>query len=152
MTRKLAPELFATVVRYTPLVAIDLVIRNSAGQVLLGERMNRPAKGKWFVPGGRIFKDESMVAAFARLTLEELGWEAALAQAHFLGVFEHFYPDNALDEAFSTHYVVLAYQLSVNQEDLTHLPLMQHRSYRWFDVDELLSDEQVHVHTQWYFN
>ena len=45
---------FAQVVRNAPLVAIDLIIRDPEQRVLVGLRMNEPAKGKWFVPGGTI--------------------------------------------------------------------------------------------------
>ena len=43
-------ETFKTVVASTPLVSIDLIVRNRQGQVLLGLRTNRPAQGGWFVP------------------------------------------------------------------------------------------------------
>jgi hypothetical protein len=45
---------FAQVVRLAPLVSIDLVTRNANGHVLVGLRNNEPAKGVYFVPGGRI--------------------------------------------------------------------------------------------------
>jgi len=49
----LSQEDFATVVRSTPLISIDLVVENERGEFLLGQRTNRPAQGYWFVPGGR---------------------------------------------------------------------------------------------------
>jgi len=39
------------IIEATPLVSIDLVIRNPSNKVLLGKRNNRPAMGYWFVPG-----------------------------------------------------------------------------------------------------
>ena len=63
---------FKTVVESTPLISIDLIVRNKKGEVLLGQRINRPAKGDWFVPGGRILKDESFDNAFKRLIKSEL--------------------------------------------------------------------------------
>ena len=36
---------FNVVVASTPLVAIDLVVKNSRGEALLGLRLNRPAYG-----------------------------------------------------------------------------------------------------------
>ncbi|MDF5000441.1 NUDIX domain-containing protein, partial [Vibrio parahaemolyticus] len=74
----LSKQRFSQVIESTPLVSIDLVIEDESGQVLLGERLNRPAQGFWFVPGGRILKDEKLEDAFARLTLEELGHEFKL--------------------------------------------------------------------------
>ncbi|HGU2589280.1 TPA: NUDIX domain-containing protein, partial [Escherichia coli] len=47
---------FATIVRSTPLISIDLIVENEFGEILLGKRINRPAQGYWFVPGGRVLK------------------------------------------------------------------------------------------------
>ena len=44
------------VVRLAPLAAIDLVIRHSRDEILLGLRNNKPAKACYFVPGGMILK------------------------------------------------------------------------------------------------
>lgn len=143
-------ETFRTVVRSAPLVSIDLVVINSQGQVLLGQRTNRPAQGFWFVPGGRILKNEVMAAAFLRLSKAELGFASELGDAEFLGVYEHFYTDNFSGTDFSTHYVVLGYRL-VHDLDLNSLPDAQHHSYRWFDVAELLDSVQVHDNTKAYF-
>ncbi len=41
-----------SVIRLAPLIAIDLIIRNASGGVLLGLRRNEPAKDCYFVPGG----------------------------------------------------------------------------------------------------
>ena len=64
---------FQQIVAAMPLISIDLIVRNELGQVLLGRRLNRPAQGFWFVPGGRVRKDERLNDAFWRLTEEELG-------------------------------------------------------------------------------
>lgn len=142
---------FSFVIENTPLVSIDLVVKNEQGQALLGERLNRPAKGFWFVPGGRILKDESMAKAFQRLTLDELGQEFSIEQADFLAAFDHFYDDNVFGSEYSTHYVALAYELILKQP-LKKLPLnMQHKSYQWFSVDSLLLQDNVHQHTKNYF-
>ncbi|VEB85871.1 GDP-mannose mannosyl hydrolase) [Citrobacter koseri] len=69
----LRQEDFATVVRSTPLISIDLIVENERGEFLLGKRTNRPAQGYWFVPGGRVQKDETLEKAFERLTQAETG-------------------------------------------------------------------------------
>ena len=56
----LSLDTFKTVIKSSPLVSIDLIVRNEQGQVLLGKRTNRPAQGFWFVVGGRVLKDESL--------------------------------------------------------------------------------------------
>ena len=144
-------ETFSTVIESTPLVSIDLVVKNKQGQGLLGERLNKPAKGYWFVPGGRILKDESMANAFKRLTLEELGQTFTIEQAKLLGPFDHFYNDNVFGDEFTTHYVAIAYVITLDTE-LEKLPLdVQHGSYKWFDIDSLMADSNVHKHTKNYF-
>jgi colanic acid biosynthesis protein WcaH len=145
----LEPDIFQTIVSHTPLVSIDLIVHDRQGRVLLGWRRNRPAQGCWFVPGGRIDKDETLDAAFSRLTRVELGEELARAAAHFRGVYEHFYPDCFAGTQTSTHYVVLAHDLQVARFD--QLPPEQHSDYRWFAVAELLADPQVHENTKAYF-
>jgi len=42
---------FRSVVKNTPLIAIDLIITDPSGAVLMGWRENEPAKETWFVPG-----------------------------------------------------------------------------------------------------
>ncbi|MGL6616625.1 GDP-mannose mannosyl hydrolase [Aeromonas hydrophila] len=141
---------FQQIVAATPLISIDLIVCNDQDQVLLGRRLNRPAQGYWFVPGGRVRKDERLDAAFLRLTQEELGLAASRNSARLLGPYEHFYADNFSGTEFSTHYVVLGYELAwQGQQDA--LPISQHDQYCWFDVAELLQDPSVHQHTKDYF-
>nr|AXL05169.1 GDP-mannose mannosyl hydrolase [Aeromonas hydrophila] len=141
---------FQQIVAGTPLISLDLIVRNGQGQVLLGRRLNRPAQGYWFVPGGRVRKDERLDAAFLRLTQEELGLAVSRESARLLGPYEHFYADNFSGEDFSTHYIVLGYEVAwQGQQDA--LPISQHDQYRWFDVAELLQDPSVHQHTKDYF-
>lgn len=147
----LSKQRFSQVIESTPLVSIDLVIEDENGQVLLGERLNRPAQGFWFVPGGRIFKGEKLDDAFARLTFEELGHELNLSQAALLGPYTHLYDDNVFGNEFSTHYVAIAYKLTVARTQLNLPRDVQHSNYCWYDKDELLTSDKVHIHTKWYF-
>ncbi|CAH8193184.1 GDP-mannose mannosyl hydrolase [Vibrio aestuarianus] len=151
MTQRLDELTFKNVVASTPLVSMDLIVRNKRDQVLLGLRTNRPAQGFWFVPGGRICKDETFEQAFLRLTEMELGQPIALSQARFLGPYQHLYDDNFSGTQFSTHYVVLGYQIDCDIE-LDTLPAEQHQHYRWWGVEELLSSELVHPNTKAYFS
>ncbi|EKO3707928.1 GDP-mannose mannosyl hydrolase [Vibrio metschnikovii] len=149
--QRLDKATFKTIVASTPLVSIDLIIRNSCNQVLLGLRTNRPAQGFWFVPGGRIGKDETFEQAFLRLTQLELGYPIPLNEASFLGPYQHLYSDNFSGTDFSTHYVVLGYQLMLDL-DLQTLPVEQHQNYRWWDEQELLNSDLVHRNTKAYFS
>ena len=148
---RLAPEDFDTVVRLTPLVAIDFIVRSPDGRVLVGRRTNEPAKGRFFVPGGRITKNETLAAAFGRISLAELGVEKRIEQARFKGIYEHFYATNNHEAAgFGTHYIVLAYELTSPVQNLL-LPKDQHGEFVWLTEPELLRSPEVHEYAKAYF-
>lgn len=148
----LEQETFETVIDSTPLVSIDLVVLNEQNEALLGQRLNRPAEGFWFVPGGRILKNESLANAFNRLTLNELGIELELSTAELLGPYDHFYDDCVFNDKIKTHYVAIAYVVRLTKQKLDTLPLNeQHAAYKWLRFDELLKSPAVHNHTKWYF-
>jgi len=69
--------------------------------------------------------------------------------AKFHGVYEHFYKNNVFNNDFTTHYVVLAYEVTLTDE-ITFLN-DQHGEYRWFEVNELLAKANVHKYTKNYF-
>ncbi|MBN3788787.1 GDP-mannose mannosyl hydrolase [Burkholderia sp. Ac-20353] len=146
-------DTFLRVIDATPLIAIDLIVRNDEGSYLLGHRVNRPAQGFWFVPGGRIRKNERLDDAFRRITRDELGCsDLERSDAELIGVYEHLYDDNFGGEpGVSTHYVVLGYKLR-EKVDLAALPNAQHTAYRWAAVGEIVVDDTVHPNTQAYFS
>jgi GDP-mannose mannosyl hydrolase len=148
---RLAAEDFDHVVRLTPLVAIDLIVRSAEGRVLVGRRSFEPAKGSLFVPGGRITKNETLAGAFKRISLAELGVEKQIEEARFVGVYEHFYKTNNHEHTgFGTHYVTLAYEVTSPVRDAT-LPNDQHGEYAWLTEAELLRRPEVHANTKAYF-
>lgn len=119
--------------------------------MLLGKRVNRPAKGYWFVPDGSIRKNELIVDAFGRISRTELGHSLELKDAGFVGVFEHLYEDNFLGEDdVSTHYVVLAYECRLHPAAQIALD-GQHSEAKWWNVEALLDSASGHVNTKAYF-
>ena len=140
---------FETVVTSTPLISIDLLVQNEYGEYLFGLRNNRPAQGYWFVPGGRVLKNESLDEAFKRLSREELGVELEREQAVFKGIYEHFYDDCVFGEATSTHYIVLAHQVKVRQDQII-LSEQQHSQTLWVKPDDIQT-RNTHRYTQDYF-
>ncbi|WP_269509773.1 GDP-mannose mannosyl hydrolase [Burkholderia sp. IMCC1007] len=145
-------DTFLRVIDATPLVAIDLIVANGDGAYLLGHRVNRPAQGFWFVPGGRIRKNERLDEAFQRIARDELGCsDLERADARLIGIYDHLYEDNFGGEpGISTHYVVMGYKLH-GKFDLVSLPNAQHTAYRWATADEIVADQMVHPNTQTYF-
>ena len=150
--QRLNDDDFLTVVESTPLVSIDLIVRNDKGEVLLGFRNNRPAQSFWFVPGGRVRKNERLDQAFSRLCEVELKLPFSRQQARFLGPYEHLYQDNFLGhEGSGTHYIVLAYEVQLAAGQHCQLD-DQHSEQAWWQVGTLLESDQVHANTKAYFD
>jgi len=139
-------ETFKAVIANAPLVSVDLIVKHE-GRVLLGRRVNRPAKGFWFTPGGRVLKNEMINSAIRRIAKTELGVEPSSAP-RFIGVFEHLYDDGIFDHV-STHYLNLGYEVEIS--GLKELPDDQHDDYRWFGIEELMQRDDVHGYVKDYF-
>jgi colanic acid biosynthesis protein WcaH len=139
------------VVRLSPLAAIDLVIRNARNEILLGLRSHESAKGFYFVPGGMILKNERLSDALARLLKNETNFAASIDDARLLGAYEHFYAANRFGDAgFGTHYVVLAYELKLDNCAALKADA-QHSELGWWTEPELLASPKVHDNTKAYF-
>lgn len=67
---RIPDRVWETIVRNVPIVSVDLVVRSPDG-VILTKRMNEPAKGEWFVPGGRVHKHERLTDAVHRVASED---------------------------------------------------------------------------------
>lgn len=142
---------FAHIVRFAPLVSIDLIIRDSEGKVLLGLRTNEPAKDTYFVPGGIIRKNETIREAFTRILNAETGLAVSFDDAWFIGVFEHFYETNRFGHLdYGTHYVVLAYEMSLKAEQAIVMD-SQHRDFQWMPEEKIISAANIHPNTKAYF-
>lgn len=146
---KLPESDFLQLIRMAPLVAVDLVLKDRAGQVLLVQRKDEPARGYYFVPGGRIFKNETIAAAFQRIAKEELELLLGFDRAVLLGLYQHIYDSNRFDVAgLGTHYVVLAHEVTL----LERPPLVLDAPHRWADPAEIAAMADVHPFTKAYFS
>lgn len=106
------PDIYRSIVKKMPIPSVDLVVECDDGFVL-GKRENRPAKGSWFVPGGRIKKGEELDEAAHRIAQEEIGVDVKIKTE--LGSYTHIYPDSEFDEV-SKHYVTTAYVVRVVED------------------------------------
>ena len=146
---------FLKIIESTPLVSIDLIIENQRGDILLGKRTNRPAQNYWFVPGGRIRKNETIAEAIARISSTELGIDMSINDVQLFGTYDHIYEDNYLGEdGVNTHYVVLAYRLKeprLIEVSMDTIRDDQHSEISYWTREALLKSDDVHPNTKAYF-
>lgn len=99
---RIPDDAWRTIVEHVPIVSVDLVVLHE-GKLVLGKRQNAPAKGEWFVPGGRLHKHERLDDAVHRIAEEELGVNVVIRER--LGAYEHHYENAALDDVGGKHYI-----------------------------------------------
>lgn len=133
-------EEWKTIVKNIPIVSVDLVVLHDGG-VVLGKRTNEPAKGEWFVPGGRVLKNESLQEAVHRVAKEELDVNVQIEES--LGAYEHFY-ENSDVAGCGKHYVANGFVVSTtNREKIS--PDEQSEEMSVFGMDDLTKDLHKYV-------
>jgi colanic acid biosynthesis protein WcaH len=137
---------FERAVGALPLVSVDWVLLNPAGQMFLGHRRNAPARHWCFTPGGRVRKNDPLGRYLQRVYVSELGLQASDVQgARLMGVWDYFYEDSAFSAEVSTQYVNLPHVLRLPHAlDINALPSDQHSAWRWQDVQAAAVADDVH--------
>jgi colanic acid biosynthesis protein WcaH len=128
MSEWIPDEEWATIVRNVPIVSVDLLVRVDGGLVL-GKRTNEPAKGEWFIPGGRVHKGETRTEAVGRVASEELGVDVEIVES--LGAFEHIYETSEVDSVDTKHYLANGYVVDPATDRFQ--PDDQHTDFRVFE-------------------
>lgn len=112
--------------------AVDIVIFDKKGQILLGKRLAAAGLGSWGFPGGHLKTGETIKKCAQREIEEELGSDAEIRITdQVLGVRE-----NSLAPYFSHHLTILikgSYEggeIRVNEPEKCE-------KWEWFDLDNL---------------
>jgi ADP-ribose pyrophosphatase YjhB (NUDIX family) len=115
MQAYLSDEDYNFIYSRSPRVCVDLLIKNSNGEVFLTKREIEPYKDHWHLPGGRIRFRETIPQALERIAKSELGYNIE-GPVVLLGVCEF------LDESQNgndRHSISLVHQLWYSNEPLT---------------------------------
>ena len=105
-------DFYRKIVDVIPILCVDVVIRDK-DRFLLVKRANEPVRGRWWVPGGRVLKGETITTAAKRKMKEELGINVKLLEP--LGYYEKHFKKNEFGLESGIHtvsIVVLAKLLS----------------------------------------
>jgi colanic acid biosynthesis protein WcaH len=92
---RLPDKTYQQILRSVPVATVDFIlIRTIAGrkEFMLGKRTEEPYKNSWFVPGGRIFKGETLIESVRRNCQRELGIKPAAKDIFFIGCIDAFNP------------------------------------------------------------
>jgi colanic acid biosynthesis protein WcaH len=126
-------ELFAEFTARMPEVCVEVLLDTAKG-VLLAKRTNRPARGEWFWPGGRLYKGERLESAARRIAREELGLEVTVEER--LGVYAHFWEGSAVAGNASRHTVNVTFRVKPADPEFSVELDGQHEAYRFLSEPE----------------
>ena len=120
---------YVKIVENMPIVCIDGIIINSDGKFLLVKRENEPFKGEYWVPGGRLLKNETLENAVKRKMKQELGIEVKIQK--LFGYFEDFY-ENTYNVQSGLH--VVSFIFLLNTDEIENIKLdNQSSEWKWFN-------------------
>jgi colanic acid biosynthesis protein WcaH len=117
-----------------PIPCIDILITHH-NKFLLGKRVQKPAQKQWFVPGGRIFKNETLTQAARRKVKEELGINIRVSDLKFLNAQQTIFKDSALGGPI--HTVNIVFLLPLKLKPKINFDRKYHSKMKWFsEIDK----------------
>ena len=99
-------ELYSKIHSLLPILCIDILIHID-GAFLAVLRTVEPMKHMWSLPGGRLFRDESIPQAIRRICSEEVGLD--ILEAEFLGYENTVFDADPFGHGEGTHTVNLVF-------------------------------------------
>jgi ADP-ribose pyrophosphatase YjhB (NUDIX family) len=124
-------ELYKQILERMPIVCVDMLVLNDArDKYLLVKRDREPMKGEWWLPGGRLIRDESPIDAVTRIAEREVGLGVKLLNP-LPQISSYRFPTSPYDSV-GVHSVNLGFlvQAAPNAE---HLTFIDHTStsFKW---------------------
>ena len=135
-----------------PIFGIDMIIFSRKYGVLMGCRVNNPAKGKLFVPCGRAYKNERIIDAFNRILKSETGLTFSFNKTTSIGLYEHFYNVTSWSTSeCSTHYIIEARLIEIDPGNIKlKIDLNeQHSNFEWISLEDIQSNT-IHSYSKMY--
>ena len=133
MITSIPSDLYSQILEHMPIPCIDFVLCHK-GKVLLTYRTQEPAKGQWWVQGGRVFKHESLHDAVQILAKREIGSEVEIIKQ--IGGYEYHSDKAAFGVKNGTHAFVIVYLAKPSNDNFYVSMDKTHSKYKWIDKIE----------------
>lgn len=89
----ISDDLYKQMLLNLPILCVDLIIQNSKGEYLLVKRDNEPVKGLWWIPGGRVIKNDDVYVSAQKKCMQEIGVD--INDWRVVGIYDDQYDTNA---------------------------------------------------------
>jgi len=129
-------ELYKKIIEKTTIATVDVVVfSKDLKKVILFKRENEPAKGIYYTPGGRIFKEEEAGECALRKLKEELGIDAKESELVFGGAIIERFRNCFFSQKMASSFMNMFFSYTLKDENELKLD-SQHAEYKWFSVDD----------------
>ncbi|MCF7800318.1 NUDIX domain-containing protein [Candidatus Babeliales bacterium] len=129
-------EEYEKILKKIPISCIDLIIVNPKKEFLIIKRKNNPAKNKWWIPGGRILKNEIFKDAALRISKKETGLNCNFIK--IMGVVETRFKESAFNNKNGTHTINIIALMESSDKDVKLDE--QSLEYKWIGKIKELED------------
>lgn len=136
MTPNFIPDdLYKQILEHMPILCVDFILVQN-GKVLLTYRTEEPAKNKWWIQGGRVYKNERLKDAIYRLAAREIGTRD-IRIIKMCGTYEFFSDIAPFKEVTSgIHDIAIVYVVEPLEQNFQPTLDKTHKQFRWIDYIE----------------
>jgi len=113
-------DLYKKICSEMPIPCVDIIFQNKDGHFLSLKRNNEPLKSEFWLPGGRILKEETVEYALCRKSKEELDLIIDPEEFKFAGFSEAHYEKNAFGTDGGYHTISLVFMCirAIDESDI----------------------------------
>jgi len=133
---------YKRILEVMPILCVDVVMRNARGEYLLVKRANEPLKGRWWVIGGRVHKNETLEQTVIRKVKQETG--LAISKMQPIGYYEDKFKNNSIKLSTPLHAVSVVFAVAVGNDVKVRLDA---QSAEWKFAKKLPADFRIRKFT-----
>jgi colanic acid biosynthesis protein WcaH len=125
-------KVYKKIIELVPILCVDLIIRNN-GKILLVKRKNKPLIGKYWIPGGRVLKNELLIDAVKRKCKNECG--LICKEAKEIGTYDYIGKDapfSGIKSGIHTLSVVFEIKKFTGEVNIDN----NHLEYLWGKIED----------------
>lgn len=130
----ISKEEYEKILENMPIPCVDLVIHKDK-KVLLVKRTNPPMKKQWWIPGGRVLKNELLRDAVKRKAQEEVGFDVEIEKE--IGSYDNIFEDSAFENVKTgTHTIGATFLVKPKNENFEIKVDKTSSDFKWFNKIE----------------
>ena len=117
-------KLYDSIIEVLPILCVDgFIIKDD--KILLLKRNNYPALGEWWVPGGRVIKNETLNEAIIRKIKDEIQLDSEVIRQ--IGITETIFE--------TKHTINICFLVSIDSDNI--VLNSEHSEFKWVSLNEL---------------